>query len=351
MRVFVYEFVTGGGASASGPLAGSLLAEGRAMAAAVTTDFARLAGVEVLTTRDAQLPEFHDPSCRVTTIDSPTDEQPTFQRLAASADWTLVIAPESARILLERCQWVLAAVGRLLSPSPSVVELAGDKDATCTHLRRAGVPTSDGCIAGPADLAAGRLPDWSDFPAVLKPPDGCGSQGVRRIENLAELCRLPIDGPQRLERLVPGLAASVAVLCGPGLLVPLPACEQRLSDDGRFSYLGGRLPLPSELNSRAQKLALAAVGSLPEPLGYLGVDLVLGQSDDGSGDAVIEINPRLTTSYVGLRALCRENLAGAMLAVVGGERPALSWHAGSLQFLGDGRIVSSCGTQTSEVTR
>ncbi len=351
MRVFVYEFVTGGGAGAGGPLTPSLLAEGRAMAAAVTTDFARLAGVEVLTTQDASFPGFHDPVCRVTTIGNPTDEQATFQRLAASADWTLVIAPESGHKLLERCEWVLEAGGRLLSPSPSVVELAGDKNATCTHLRRAGVPTPGGCIVRPAELAAGRLPDWLDFPAVLKPPDGCGSQGVRRIENLDELCRLPIDEPQRLERLVPGLAASVAVLCGSGLLVPLPACEQRLSDDGRFTYLGGRLPLPPELNRRAQKLALAAVGSLPEPLGYLGVDLVLGQSDDGSGDAVIEINPRLTTSYVGLRTQCRENLAAAMLAVAGGERPALSWRTGSLQFSSEGQIVSDCGTKTSEVTR
>ena len=35
-----------------------------------------------------------------------------------------------------------------------------------------------------------------------------------------------------------------------------------------------------------------------------------------SGDRVIEINPRLTTSYVGLRALARFNLAEALLAVI-----------------------------------
>jgi predicted ATP-grasp superfamily ATP-dependent carboligase len=55
------------------------------------------------------------------------------------------------------------------------------------------------------------------------------------------------------------------------------------------------------------------VATLPTPLGYLGVDLVLGDDPSGADDRVIEINPRLTTSYVGLRAAALCNLAEAML--------------------------------------
>ena len=51
---------------------------------------------------------------------------------------------------------------------------------------------------------------------------------------------------------------------------------------------------------------------MPGLSGYVGVDVVLG--NDGR-DWAIEINPRLTTSYVGLRALAGFNLAEAMLAV------------------------------------
>ena len=40
---------------------------------------------------------------------------------------------------------------------------------------------------------------------------------------------------------------------------------------------------------------------------------------------VIEINPRLTTSYVGLRALASCNLAAALLNVVAGQKPRLTW--------------------------
>ena len=180
-------------------------------------------------------------------------------------------------------------------------------------------------------------PDW--FPAVVKPLDGCGSQGVRRIEAPRQLAEVEKSLPARLEQFVPGMPASVSVLCGPGNYRPLPACEQRLTGDGRFTYLGGRTPLQRHLNDRAQKLALAAVRTLPQPLGYVGVDLVLGDDPNGGGDYVIEINPRVTTSYVGLRCLCRENLAAAMLAAAEGSEPALTWHEQFVEFSADGRVT------------
>jgi predicted ATP-grasp superfamily ATP-dependent carboligase len=143
-------------------------------------------------------------------------------------------------------------------------------------------------------------------------------------------------GPIRLEEFVPGLAASVAVLCGPSRHYALPACEQHLSRDGCFTYLGGSLPLPPQLDSRARRLALAAVGVLPLPRGYVGVDLILGDPADDSGDRVIEINPRLTTSYVGLRRLSRTNLAAAILAVACGGEPDLSFGPGPVEFTAAG---------------
>ena len=334
MRVFLYEFVTGGGWwSLSGqPPSGSLLAEGRAMRRAVIDDFRRLSA-EVVATLDSRLADSVDTG--VLRIASPADERRALGQLAAAADWTLVIAPELGGMLQERSRWASQAGGRLLSPRPATVELAGNKQQTAEHLARHGIRVPHGTLLhctvdAPADL----------FPGVLKPVDGCGSIGVRQIADARELRGISLDQPHRFEQFIPGLPASVVVLCGPGVLVPLPACEQRLTVDGRFTYLGGRTPLPASLDRRARNLALAAVLTLPDPLGYLGVDLVLGDAADGSGDRVIEINPRLTTSYVGLRQLCRQNLAAAMLEAACGRRPALSWHAGEVQFSSDGQILS-----------
>ena len=339
MQVFVYEFITGGGLWALGdePPNGPLLAEGSAMAAAVAADF-RKAGHDVRTMHDVRMPT--TPTTAVP-IASGEQERFYFARLASEADWTLVIAPESDGMLLQRSRWVNECGGRLLSPSAELIALTSDKCLAADHLHRQGVSAPCGvCIlpGQPISLAAADC-----FPAVLKPIDGCGSQDVRQVANAAELEAAAINRPMRLERFVAGRAASVAVLCGPKQLVPLPACQQRLTGDGRFTYLGGRLPLSADLDRRARRLAMSAVKSLPAPRGYIGVDLVLGEDPDGCDDYVIEINPRLTTSYVGLRALCVDNLAAAMIAVASGNEPSLSWRGDSIEFAADGTVATIRG--------
>jgi predicted ATP-grasp superfamily ATP-dependent carboligase len=74
-------------------------------------------------------------------------------------------------------------------------------------------------------------------------------------------------------------------------------------------------------------------------LGYIGIDMVLGQRADGASDAVIEMNPRLTTSYIGLRALARSNLAGAILAAAQGKQPVLSFAGEGVEFTADGTVM------------
>ena len=338
MRFFLYEFVTGGGVWSQNDrrLVPSLVAEGSAMLAAVMADFGLLADAKLTVMRDGRLGRLvESPNCHCMAINTAEQEAVVFRQLAAEADWTLLIAPETGGALLERCRTVEVVGGRLLSPGAAFVEVASNKQATAELLQRCGVPAPPGWLLddGGVDAAERAL-----FPLVAKPVDGCGSQGVRLIRCREDLALLPADGTLRVETLAPGIATSVAVLCGEAGNFPMPACEQTLSSDGRFSYLGGRLPLAPALAERAQKLALAAVAALPSPRGYVGVDLVLGDAADGSGDYLIEINPRLTTSYVGLRALSQTNLAAAMLAVCQGQSPELCFGARSIEFTADGVI-------------
>jgi predicted ATP-grasp superfamily ATP-dependent carboligase len=130
------------------------------------------------------------------------------------------------------------------------------------------------------------------------------------------------------------MAASVAFLCGPREVLPLPPCRQCLSDDGRFAYLGGELPLPPSLARRAVELGRRCILSLPESRGYVGIDLTLGADESGEGDCVIEVNPRLTTSYIGLRTAAAEgvNLAAAMLEVAEGRPARLAFRGGCVRF-------------------
>jgi predicted ATP-grasp superfamily ATP-dependent carboligase len=335
MRIFVYEFVTGGGFLSADPQEApspSLQREGAAMITALATDFAAIDGTHVVAMWDPRFGDVRLPAVDVRRVNSAGAEEDTFDELARSADWTVVIAPESSNHLLDRCRRVEASGGRLLGPSVEVVRRTSDKQLTAEYLASAGLPVPAGRSIDPGQ----ESPHDFGYPAVLKPRLGAGSESVRLVRGPP----VAVDRPSRLERFCRGLAASTSLLCGPAGHVALPPCRQRLSGDGRFVYFGGSLPLPEQLAGRATELGRRAIDSLPQPTGYLGVDLVLGQDPDGRDDKVIEVNPRLTTSYVGLRAAARPptNLAAAMLAVACGKRAELFFRPLSVEFDADGTV-------------
>lgn len=237
---------------------------------------------------------------------------------AAGADWTLVVAPETDRILETRVALVRRAGGKVASPDDAFITLAADKQRTVLSLAAAGVGVPAGCLL-PGDA---RLADAFRRPAVAKALAGCGGDGLTVVPSGGDLPPAPI--PRRVEAFVPGIPVGVSCLCGPKETVVLPPVRQRFSPGPNPRYLGGDLHLEAGMAGRATALAgrsirgLAAPGR--RPLGWVGVDMILGSRDDGADDRVLEINPRLTTSFVGLSALGGASLLRALLAVAGGER-------------------------------
>ncbi|QDU28445.1 carbamoyl phosphate synthase-like protein [Anatilimnocola aggregata] len=340
--VFIYEFLTAGGCWSinSEPPAGSLLAEGGAMRDALAEDFAAMGEVAVVQLmHDARLTPPNLPKQQLIPVHSTADERARFRQLVQEASATVIIAPEFSGLLLDRVQVAEAAGGRLISPGSELVELASDKQRTSDHLARRGVAVPLGSsFAGMPEVF-----DSSLFPAVIKPLDGAGSRHVRRVNSPDELQLVDWnESPRwRVEKFVPGLPVSAAVIGGPQGCTCLPPCEQILSQDGRFAYLGGRTPLPLRLAKRATALAVAAAHSLPNLRGYVGIDMVLGSAENGAGDVVIEINPRLTTSYIALRRAGKQNLAQAMWQAAAGESFRLSFSPQSFEFTADGTIRDS----------
>ena len=325
MRVFVYEHMTaqGIGRDPDSP-EHPMYREGRAMRDAVAEDFRKLPGTEVFAFADS---------------DAPVDTY-TFSDAANNADWSLVIAPEGGDTLHDLAAEVWPTSSRFLGPTADAIKLTSNKLVLADHWYNEDVPTPETWAREPAP----RDP----FPMVWKPRDGAGSHATFRLRSATDLrtARERLEeanhtGPMILQEYVAGTAASVAFLCGPGGYEPLLPAYQLLSDDGRFKFLGGELPLPADLAGRATKLARRAVNCVPGLVGYVGVDLVLGDAADGSRDYAIEINPRLTTSYVGLRAAAETNLAGAMLqAARGGERTPVAWKPGRFRYEPDGSVQS-----------
>jgi predicted ATP-grasp superfamily ATP-dependent carboligase len=319
MRVFIYEHTC----ASDSPGLEALQAEGRAMLSAVVADVGRLHGVQVRTLHDAS-------------------EEP-FRRLAAEADYTLVIAPEIDGILETRCGWVEEAGGRLLGPSSAAVQIAADKWMLGDLWRQRRVPTPPGRLLLPQETPADNF-----FPGVCKPRFGAGSQATFLLRDAADVqamwrqaraedCR----DAMLLQNFVRGRPASIAWIVGPRQQVPLLPAEQDLSDDGRFHYRGGAVPLAGALAERAVRLTRPALDAVPGLLGYVGVDIVLGEATDGSQDQVIEMNPRLTTSYIGLRSLARTDLAEMMLQAASGQTiTEPSFRPGRVRFTADGQVFT-----------
>jgi predicted ATP-grasp superfamily ATP-dependent carboligase len=83
---------------------------------------------------------------------------------------------------------------------------------------------------------------------------------------------------------------------------------------------------------------MRAVAVLPPAIGYVGIDLILGRDPGGAEDAVIEVNPRLTTSYVGLRAAAKSNLAQVMWNIAKGEVTSIEFADRPIEFDTSGNV-------------
>ncbi len=342
MRVFLYEWVTGGGlVEQSGSLPQSLLVEGATMLAALAADFNAIDDTQVVVLKDIRLDDLPLPACEVVEIHSDSHHREEFEQLAAEADHTLVIAPETDNVLHRTHGMARSAGARLLAPDEAFVRLTSDKHAMALHFERTGVPVPESILL---DADQEKLPSDFVYPGVVKPVYGAGSQNTLLVSSARDEPP-PYPWPRRLERYYAGTSASVSFLCGPAHRTALPACRQHLTTDGRFSYTGGALLQDEELTKRATTLAAQALDALPAALGYVGVDLVLGKAADGSEDVVIEVNPRMTTSYVGLRAATNDNLAAAMIENAAGRIVSPTFSKEPLDFLADGTIRNSGGLQ------
>lgn len=336
-RLCLYEWASAGGLD--GPdgrrvtrdpsLTEAILQEGLAMLSALAGE---AAASSQLSTRVLLGNTVHfEPPPGVDVVRVPSGREPAALVAAAQAsDWLIIVAPETAGILENRLRRVADTGCRVAGPTAAFAALAADKQATATALASGGVPVPAGRL-----LAAGeRPPDAFARPLVRKHRFSTGCDGLTILHDKTSAAELA-EHDERLEAYVEGTPVSVSVVCGPRGLWPLPAVLQEFSPGTSPRYLGGRLPVPRDIASRGQRLATRAIQAavravtngdaegVPAAAGWVGVDMILNAREDGRGDRVLEINPRMTTSLVGLRQCSRQNLIEAMLTAAAGGVPDL----------------------------
>lgn len=330
MRIFVGEYVCGGGLAnlSVDQIPKSLRQEGAAMLRAIVSDLAEFA--ETVVPLDPRL-ELDIDSDKAVPMDA---EQAVWGQWVAAArgcDAALVVAPESDGILAQSVAMLRAGGIDVIAGSGDFLRVASDKLLTAKTLTAAGVSHPPYMALSDRRLQAG-LGDYDRF--VVKPRDGCGTRAIKRFDSFDD-ARAELEEDQILQAWMPGRAISIAVVASKTQRAYLPAVSQDLSGTSCV-YAGGQGPLNDEDQRRATALAARAITAMPPTVrGFVGLDLLLG--DRPSEDYVIEINPRLTTSYVGLRRMINGNLAARLFDLESGA-VSCSASVNAVRWTPDGQV-------------
>jgi len=345
MRIFLFEYLCSG-ALADVDLPASLAREGAAMRDALAADFAALPGVEVVATCDPRVAP--PPVGTAIPAATPSAERELFARCCRDCDAVYVLAPELNGLLLERCRLAGELNRRTLNCRLPAIDLCGDKLALGQRLASAGIPTLPTLPCRSEDDLA-RLPaDWwsgGSGQVVLKPRHGAGSQAISVCRSAAEATARLAEfdagspfGQAIVQPFLPGRPISVAALCDEAgrLACLFPIAEQRLSTDGRLSYLGGAIPARDVDRETVRDVVGRVIELIPGLCGYVGFDLLIVPGAELP--LLVEINPRLTTSYVGYHRLTATNLAGGLLDPA--SLPPIDWNAGRVAFTPAGEVTA-----------
>jgi predicted ATP-grasp superfamily ATP-dependent carboligase len=297
----VYEHITGGGC-AGAPLPRALLPEAALMLRALVDDLRLCA--DVFTLRDARVEGLPD-DWPQQLVHEHAQWQAGFDALVRDCDATWVIAPETEDVLERLSARVLAAGKPLLGSRPHAIAVAARKLATARALDAAGVavvPTSR-----PVEFR-------SEGPCVVKPDDGCGCEQTRRFAHGEDaLAWISMQSERErfvLQPYITGEPISLSVLASATGVRLLSVNRQRIElCDDIFSLSGCIVNAMSDADGVLLDLAKRTIAAIPGLWGYVGIDVLLAQR----GPLVLEVNPRLTTSYAGLRAALGINPARLVL--------------------------------------
>lgn len=259
---------------------------------ALLRDLGELQDVEVAITYDTRLPVPTSISQAIP-VSNQDDVWQIWSQCIAEADAIWPIAPETGGMLLRLTELVNSHHKTLLGCGVEGVKLASSKLATYLALQAAGVCTVP--TYKPQDWPKDQRMHW-----VAKPDDGVGCEGSAYFATSETLVNWIAQGREASHIIQPfqtGIPASISMLCKRGQAWLLSCNQQKITlDSGTFAYHG------SVLNGMAghwpafEIVAQQVASAIPSLSGYVGIDILV----DENQIYVLEVNPRLTTSYVGL---------------------------------------------------
>jgi predicted ATP-grasp superfamily ATP-dependent carboligase len=333
ITVLVYEYVTGGGLAGQ-ELPRSWAAEGGAMRRAIARDFASVPGVSVVMMLDKRLPREEIPGVKVRMVEE--GEAGVLEVIAAQCDYSLLIAPETDGVLANLTEGVMRVGGRTIGSKARAIRMTGDKARLAHHFYGHEIPSPKTWMIG--NLRRELPVDW-EGPIVFKPRLGAGSVDTVIVHDRNHPVWLTMRKEQFIAQpYLPGRPMSASFLVdssGIAKLLGVGSQRIKIDGDGKISYRGGTI-LSGVTD--CPKVVEGAINSVND---YL--------DDPNNGITVLEINPRPTTSYVGLATMLGPGMiAGAWLDAMLGPLDSTDWpcrlkaarRGRDVSFNADGSLVS-----------
>lgn len=284
------------------------------MLRALVRDLVEMTGVDTLVLRDARLPErdWANEDVTLFPVASSAGFAGAWEQACERADAVWPIAPETDGILANLCAEIGSSGKMLLNSHAEAVRLTASKLKTCERLRAAGV------AAVPTYRVTETPTDWS-WPRVVKPDDGVGCENALLVSDSKDWNDWHPDskaGEWVVQPYLPGEAMSLSALfCrGKGRLLTVNRQHVNQENSG-FVLRGCRVGSEADTAGIYQNLIGQIAHAFPDLWGYAGVDFIR----TASGPVVLEINPRLTTSWAGLRDALGVNPAALVLDLALGK--------------------------------
>ena len=279
------------------------------MVMALVRDFSDLPGVHVSYCRDRNLaPLQRGHPAWVEATDHNT-LRAAWKKHIHYADAVLPIAPETGGLLVSLAEDIRQCGRRLVASTSSALALATSKSATAACLQAQQIPVIPTHRLGQAVPASPG--GW-----IIKPDDGAGAQGVRYAADLNMVESMISQNHSSIDALIiqpyiPGPVASLCALYHTQHATILAANTIIMhQDQGLFSYAALHVGAMNDQMDCFRPLVRAIGQAIPGLCGYIGIDLI---QDDGQW-YVMEINPRMTSSYTKLRQVLGKNPAALLLA-------------------------------------
>lgn len=229
-------------------------------------------------------------------------------RLAPQCDYGLVIAPDE---LLSGFTHTLELATHNIGSDSTSIAVCASKRLTSKILAGIG-------IAVPAEVPV-------DYPGrrVIKPIRGAGAVGVR----IAQAGEVPGNAEMAVEYLQ-GEHYSVSIVgsrvvgeaCGfysglPPVFLTINRQHIEVDTNGVFTYHGGETPVHPEREDEIIEVAKKTIERLGCQ-GYVGIDVIVGEKI-----WVVDVNPRPTTSLIGIVRVIEEEIADILLKATVGLPP------------------------------